>query len=131
MVTSQRIRVAYVDTDRAQVVHHGTYLRYLEIARVEHLRERGIDYKRFELVDRLAMPVVEAHLRYKLPAHFDDLLEIKTWVAIASRAKLRFDSIILRDDQVLTQAEITLACIRLPQNKICSMPSTLIALGPL
>jgi acyl-CoA thioester hydrolase len=129
-VTTQRIRVGYVDTDRAQVVHHGTYLRYLETARIEHLREHGIDYRSFEQELKLATPVVEARLRYKASAFFDDVLEIKTWIAVASRAKLRFDSIIQRDDHVLTWAEITLACVRIPEGKICSMPAALIALGP-
>src|SRR5262245_31416367 len=119
IVTTHRVRVGYVDTDRAQVMHHGTYLRYLEAARVEHLRERGIDYRRFELDDKLALPVVEARVRYKLPAYFDDELSIHTWLAIANRAKLRFDSVIKRKDEVLTLAEITLACIRWPEGRIC------------
>ena len=40
-ITTHRLRVAYADTDQGGVVHHGTYLRYLECARVEHMRERG------------------------------------------------------------------------------------------
>jgi len=129
IVTSHRVRVGYVDTDRAQVVHHGTYLRYLEAARVEYLRERGVDYKRFETDRMLALPVVEANVRYKLPALFDDELEIKTWLAVANRAKARFDSVILRGGELLTLAEITLACIRWPEGKICSMPDYVIALA--
>ena len=43
------VRVQYLDTDQGGVVHHAAYLRWLEAARVELLRERGIDYRRFEL----------------------------------------------------------------------------------
>jgi acyl-CoA thioester hydrolase len=128
-ITSLRVRVGYVDTDQARVMHHGTYLRYLEMARVEHLRERGVDYRSMELDARLAMPVVEANVRYRLPARFDDVLEIKTWVALANRAKIRFDSVILRGAELVTEAEITLCCISIAEQRICSMPASLLALA--
>lgn len=124
-----RVRVGYVDTDQGGVVHHGTYFRYLEHARVELMRERGLDYKRFELDDKLGLPVVDASIQYRQPARFDDLIEIKTWIAIANRAKVRFDSLVMRGDVLLTEAAITLACIRLPEGRICSMPASMIALA--
>jgi acyl-CoA thioester hydrolase len=127
-VAQHSIRVGYVDTDRAQVVHHGTYLRYLEAARVEYLRERNLDYKRLELEAHLALPVVEARVRYRLPALFDDLLVIKTWIAEVNRAKVRFDSQIARAGELLTTAEITLCCIRLPEQRLCSMPGEILGL---
>ena len=123
------LRVGYIDTDRAQVMHHAAYLRYLEFARVEYLRQRGVDYKRFELEGKLQMPVVEVNVRYRLPAFFDDELSIKTWIGVANRAKLRFDSGIYRGTQLLTSAEITLACVRVADSKLCSMPEYVIALG--
>jgi acyl-CoA thioester hydrolase len=127
--TSLRVRVGYIDTDRGQVMHHSTYLRYLEHARVEHMRERGLDYRSFEDDLQLALPVVEATVRYKLPARFDDELEIKTWVGAVNRAKLRFDSVVLRGAELLTSAEITLCCISGPEQRLRSMPDVLLALG--
>jgi acyl-CoA thioester hydrolase len=129
VVTTYRARVGYIDTDRAQVMHHAAYLRYLEFARVEHLRERGIDYRRFELDDKLQLPVVEVSVRYHKPSFYDDALEIKTWVGLVNRAKARFDSLFFRDGELLTSAEITLACVRAPEGKICSMPGFVIDLG--
>jgi acyl-CoA thioester hydrolase len=129
VVTTYRARVGYIDTDRATVMHHASYLRYLEFARVEHLRERGLDYRKFELEGKLSMPVVEVNVRYRAPAYYDDALEIKTWVGVANRAKLRFDSAIYRGSELLTSAEIAVACVRLPEGKICSMPDYVIALG--
>ncbi|HEX4354173.1 MAG TPA: thioesterase family protein [Polyangiales bacterium] len=127
--SSLRVRVGYIDTDQAKVMHHGSYVRYLEMARVELLRERGVDYKSFELDRRLALPVVEVNIRYKLPARFDDALEIKTWVGLVNRAKLRFDSVILRGSELLTVGQITLCCISVDEQRICSMPDVLLALG--
>ena len=81
-----RVRVAYADTDRAQVVHHASYFRFLEVARVELWRDNGYDYNAFEQRTGLGLPVVEAHLRYRVAARFDDVLDVETWVSRATRA---------------------------------------------
>ena len=124
------VRVGYVDTDQAGVVHHATYLRYLEAARVELMRDAGITYKKFELEGKQALPVVEANLKYKRPARFDDELRIETECAFVNRAKVRFDSTIYRGDEVLTKAEITLVCIHWPEGTLKSMAHEIVALGP-
>jgi acyl-CoA thioester hydrolase len=124
-----KLRVAYADTDQGGVVHHGTYLRYLEAARIEYMRARGIDYARFEREQGLGLVVVEANVRYKLAAHFDEVLEIHTSIPLANRAKLQFASRILRGDSVVTLAEITLACVRIREGKLVSMPAEVLALA--
>ena len=116
-----RVRVQYIDTDKGGVVHHAAYLRFLEQARVELLRARGIDYRAFEVEQKKAIPVAEAHLRYKLPCFFDDVLDVETWVGVVNRAKLRFDYRILREHDVVLTAEITCACVDMERMKICSM----------
>ena len=121
------LRVGYADTDRAQVVHHSTYLRYLEMARVEYLRARGFDFRAMELEQGLSLAVVEANVRYRAGARFDDLLEIRTWIGEASRAKLRFDSLVMRDAEIMTQASITVCCVKIPEARLVSMPPALIA----
>jgi acyl-CoA thioester hydrolase len=129
-VAKSKVRVGYVDTDRAQVVHHSTYLRYLEAARVEYLRDRKYDFRAMELDQGLSLAVVEANIKYRSGARFDDLIELHTWIAVANRAKLRFDTRIMRGDEILTTSEITVCCIKIPEAKLCSMPAALIAFGP-
>jgi acyl-CoA thioester hydrolase len=128
-VAKLKIRVGYVDTDRAQVVHHSTYLRYLEAARVEYLRERNYDFRAMELEQGLSLAVVEANVKYRAGARFDDLIELQTSIALANRAKLRFDTRIMRGDELLTASEITVCCIKIPEAKLVSMPAALIAFG--
>jgi acyl-CoA thioester hydrolase len=128
-VAKLNVRVGYVDTDRAQVMHHSTYLRYLEAARVEYLREREYDFRAMELEQGLSLAVVEANVRYKAGARFDDMIQLRTWIAVANRAKLRFDTVIVRGEEVLTTAEITVCCIKIPEAKLVSMPTALIAFG--
>ena len=116
-----RVRVQYVDTDQGGVVHHAAYLRFLEQARVELLRARGIDYRSFERDERTAIPVAEARVRYRRPCFFDDVLEVETWVGLINRAKLRFDYRVWRDDDTVLDAEITCACVNLDRMRICSV----------
>ena len=100
-----RVRVLYGDTDKAQVVHHARYL----------------DYRAFEERTKLGMPVVEAHLKYRSPARFDDLLDVETWVATCTRAKVIFESRILRGDEVLVEGAITIACVDMIAERIVSV----------
>jgi len=117
-----QLRVGYADTDQGGIVHHSVYFRYLEQARVELLRECGIDYRSLEYDDKFALPVVDAQIKYRRPAQFDDILEIECSVGLLGRASIRFDYRILRGDDLLTEAKIMLACIELPAGKLRSLP---------
>ena len=121
-ITQHRVRVGYVDTDKAGVVHHTVYLVWLEAARIEHLRARGLDYRRFEVESGLALPVIEARMRYRAPARFDDELEIDTWAASCSRAKVVFESRIERRGELLCEGRIEVACVDMRQERACSIP---------
>lgn len=125
---THRVRVGYVDTDAAGVVHHSQYFRYLEQGRVELLRAVGVDYLMFERERSLALPVVEVRMKYRAPARFDDLLDVETWLSEGSRAKLVFGSRLRRaaDAVLLHEGTITLACVKMPQGSICSVPADLL-----
>lgn len=114
--STYRVRVGYVDTDQAGVVHHSTYFRWFEQARIELLREGGLEYRSWEAGTRLGLPVVEASLRYLLPARFDDLVCVETWIGAASRAAIRFDARVTiegKPDDLVNEAQIRLACVHL------------------
>jgi len=116
-----QVRVQYIDTDQGGVVHHAAYLRFMEQARVELLRDRGLDYRRFEREARKALPVAEVRVRYKRPSEFDDVLHVETTVGVINRAKVRFDYRVFRGEELITTAEITCACVDLTTMRICSM----------
>jgi len=83
-------RVRYAETDQMGVVHHGNYFTWFEIGRVELCRELGFEYKQMETEDDSFIVVAEARCRYKRPARFDDVLEIRTRVTRSQRRTLRF-----------------------------------------
>ncbi len=83
-------RVIYGDTDRAGVVYYATYLRLFEMGRTEYMRHiLKQPYRRMEEKGHL-FPVVEAHIRYKSPATYDDLLDIRTELVDTSPYSITF-----------------------------------------
>jgi acyl-CoA thioester hydrolase len=82
-------RVLYVDTDQMQVVNNVHYLRWFEIGRAEWIRRRGHPYRELEQ-GGLLLPVVEAHVRYRSPARYDDLVAIHAGPQKASFATVTF-----------------------------------------
>jgi acyl-CoA thioester hydrolase len=96
-----RVRVRFDETDLMGIVHHASYLSYMEIARVEWLRRRGVTYGEWTKRGR-HLPVVEISVRYRAPAHFDDELDVETSLAEVRAASVRFDYRLIRaSDQVL------------------------------
>ncbi len=89
-ITRSRLRVRFCETDLMGIVHHSNYLAYFEAGRVEWLRRRGVAY-----VDWAArgihLPVVEASVRYRAPARFDDVIAIETRLVELRAASLRFE----------------------------------------
>jgi acyl-CoA thioester hydrolase len=75
--TSTQIRVRYSETDQMNVVYHGNYAQFFEVARAEAIRDMGITYKEMEEMG-IVMPIVELHTKFLRPAVYDDLLTIKT-----------------------------------------------------
>jgi acyl-CoA thioester hydrolase len=110
-------RVCVAETDMMGVVHHANYVALFERGRLEYLRRRGLPYK--EMVARgYHMPVVELNLRYRKPAHFDDLLCVETRLGALSRVTVRFNYVVSRPKldpqetaELLAEGHILLACV--------------------
>lgn len=107
------VRVRFGETDLMGIVHHATYLSYCEAGRVEYMHRRGIDY--LDWTKRgIHLPVVEANLRYRKMARFDDLLAIDTRLESVSRATVRFAYRIVRyeeGEELIAEGHTLLACV--------------------
>ena len=116
-----RLRTGYGDTDQSGIIHHAVYMRYLEDARADLLRTRGLDFIDLEQTQRIGMAVARAQMRFLRPARFDDLLDIEVRVR-AQRATMEFDYRVLRDEELLLEATLTLTCIDLERMRAIRMP---------
>jgi acyl-CoA thioester hydrolase len=124
MVTT-RLRVIYGDTDQMGVVYYANYLRYFEAGRNEYIRAKGLRYRDFEERFGLRLPVAEAGVSYKLPARYDDLLDVEITISEVRRASARFEYRILREGVLLATGHTVHACVDL-DGKLRRLPEELV-----
>lgn len=83
------IRVHYGDTDQMQVVHHGNYVNWFEIARTEWMRANGIAYGKMEALG-LMLPVLNLQVKYRKPALYDQGIGLYAKIQKFSAVRLEF-----------------------------------------
>jgi acyl-CoA thioester hydrolase len=108
-----QVRVRFNETDLMGIVHHASYLSYMEVARVEWLRRRGVTYARWA-ESGIHLPVVEVALKYRASVRFDDELDVVVGLGEVRAASVRFDYRIARTaerDKVCVEGSTRLACI--------------------
>ena len=105
-----QIRVRYAETDRMGLLHHANYLVYFEQARTELLRDVGATYKALEDQGFLLV-LTRFEVRYRKPAHYDDLLTIRTSVEKVTFVRIDHRYEVFRDAELLAEASSTLACV--------------------
>ena len=116
-----RIRVRFADTDAQGVVHNSNYLVWFEVARVAFLERHAGGYQRLRDLG-IESFVLEAHVRFRQPARFDDALLVHARCLAVSGARFRFDYVVERDGTVVadgwtehaTVDAVTLRPTRLP-----------------
>ena len=105
------VRVYYEDTDHGGVVYHANYLRFMERARTEMLRERGLELDRLEQEDGVVFAVRRASLDFCAPARFNQLLTIATRINSVRPLRMRFAQRVAHDGRLLCQGEIEVVCL--------------------
>ncbi|MCS7085294.1 MAG: thioesterase family protein [Bacteroidia bacterium] len=123
IVDQTHIRVRYSETDKMGYVYYGQYLTYFEIARAELVRRLGVPYSEMEENYGFFLPVVEAHVEYKAPAKYDDLLVVRTFLKTKPGVKIRFDHEVERADGTPVAVGYTiLAFLKAPERRPARPP---------
>ncbi len=103
-------RVSYAECTVGDHVYHSRYLEWLEAARGEFIRSLGPTVLHWQEKD-VIFPVIEARLRYKSPARYDDLLAIEVWPTLIERVRLNFGHRITNQHgKLILEAETFHAC---------------------
>jgi len=100
-------RVMYADTDQMGVMYHGSYVKYLEVARTELMRACGMAYAEMEKSGVMS-PILDMHIKYIKPALYDEVLTVKTWISKIKGSRVVFDYEIYNGEKLLTKAYTTL-----------------------
>lgn len=119
------LRVYYEDTDAAGIVYYANYLRFCERARTECLRDLGVEQGRMLREQGIGFVVNTMQAEYKRPARLDDALNVVTTVERLGRASLVFSQKILRNQELLFDSHISIACVDTVRQRPIAIPTEL------
>jgi len=118
------VTVRFAETDAQGVVHNSVYLVWFEVARIAYLAEYAGGYPALR-AQGLESFVLESHVRYRQPAHFDDRLRINARIGELQGARFRFDYEITRDGEVIADGWTSHACVDARTRRPTRVPSAL------
>ena len=104
------IRVYYEDTDLAGIAYYANYLKFIERARSEWVRELGLDQTQMK-ADGLVFAVRRVEADYLSPARYDDELRVETSLASSSGVRMVLKQDVIRGDDLLFSALVTIICM--------------------
>ena len=108
------VRVYFEDTDFTGLVYHANFLRFIERARTEMLRELGVHQSAIHAGatgDALFFVVARMQLEFLKPARMDDLLTVETRPLRIAAAAIELEQIVRREAEILFTATVLVAAI--------------------
>jgi acyl-CoA thioester hydrolase len=118
-------RVTYAECTIGNHVYYSRYLDLLEAARGEFFRALGTSFQQLHDSGTI-FPVIEARLRYRGAARYDDALRVEVWLTELQRVRMDFAYRIFNEtDKLLVEANTLHACAS-PDDKLKRLPEELI-----
>ena len=106
--------------------YHGNYVQYLEMGRIELLREIGIPYKEVE-ASGIILPVIDLNIKYLKPANYDDLITLVTTLEKLPTAKIEFSyKLFNENEELITTATTTLAFLKSESKRPTRVPKNIL-----
>ena len=122
-----QVRVRFSETDAMGIVHHSRYLPYLEEARVAYLRHIGHSYATSR-ADGVDYAVLEAHVAYRQPLRFDEVVTVHLRLSSVSRASFSMAYLLTVDDDIRATARTMHGCVN-AEGRPVRLPAWLPALA--
>ncbi len=117
------VRVYYEDTDLAGIVYYANYLKFIERARSEWVRDLGIDQVQMK-ADGLVFAVRRVEADYLAPTKYDDTLVVETTMQAGSGVRLVVRQDVKRDDTLLFSAIVTIVCMTV-EGAVARLPAAI------
>ena len=124
-----QVRVYLEDTDAQGVVYNANYFRFMERARTDWLRERGIDHRAFDESLGLALVLTSVEARFLAPGRLGDMLAVSAELTEIKGARAQFAQEIRRDSSqgdLLAQGRAEVACIDTSSGRVRRWPAEIL-----
>lgn len=123
------VRVYLEDTDAQGVVYNASYFRFLERARTEWLRAKGVEHNRLRDEQGIVLVLVGTQVKFRQPAALDDQLYVSAELSDVTGARFVFTQAIRRDDpdgRLVCDGVAEVACMDAAQRKPRRVPEALL-----
>jgi len=121
------VRVYWEDTDAGGVVYHAQYLAFMERARSEWMRARGLGQEILRARDDLLFVVRAMTIDFRAPARLDDQLAVSVALLECRGASLVMGQRIHRGDELLVEAQVRVAALAASSFRPRPMPPGLVS----
>ena len=121
---STEIMVRFAETDAQGIAHNASYLVWYEVARIAYLARFRGGYRTIQDEGHEAL-TIESHVRYLVPARFDDRLTIRARCGEVRGARFRFDYAVDRDGEAVADGWTHHACVDASTHRPTRVPSWL------
>jgi acyl-CoA thioester hydrolase len=127
------VRVYYEDTDAQGLVYFANYFKYMERARTEWLRARGIEQDRLRAEENRLFVVVDTSASFIVPARFNEELSVSVVLEDLARASFQMAQEIRRggpEGELLCSGTTRAACIKADSYRPARLPRILLEVSP-
>ena len=119
-----KLKVYYEDTDAGNVVYYANYLKFLERARTEALVILGFNNKKIKEDFGSLILVKSCNIEYKIPAHLEDELSIRSFVKSITKTSFFMNQFITRGEDLIAEAKTHLVFVN-KEGKPMRIPDSL------
>ncbi len=120
------VRVYYEDTDAGGVVFYANYLRFMERARTEWLRDLGFELPMLAEQQRVLFVVRAVQIDYLQPSRFNDSLQVTVEVDNVGGSRIRFLQRVQRGDEEIVRAMVDVVCVNTDTFKPVRVPEAIL-----
>lgn len=121
------VRVYYEDTDCGGVVYNANYVKFMERARTEALRELGFQQSLLRDAEGILFVVAGIELQFVAPARFDDLLTVESRITKLGRTAMIWQQDIRRgqEEKPLSRGSVKIGCVDAVSLQPCRIPASI------
>jgi acyl-CoA thioester hydrolase len=123
---STEVKVRFAETDAQGIAHHSVYLVWFEVARIEYLARFRGGYPELQ-AEGIEALTLDASVRYRAPARFDDTLVVRARCSEVRGARFRFDYRVEREGELIAEGSTGHACADAQTLRPTRVPEWLVA----
>jgi acyl-CoA thioester hydrolase len=111
-----KMRVPFHDLDPLQIVWHGNYFKYFDIARFGLFKQAGIDLYQYLIRQQIVFPVTRFSTKHIVPLRFDDeFICTATVVEAVYKIAIAFEIRLAENGTVCARGKSEQLCVKVPE----------------